>query len=82
MDNLFSQKLKDIQGYSLEEAERLNSSELYPEHLLLGILRDGNNRAISILNQLHIDVTHLKSVIDDSVKSNYAQSDAEMDSSI
>ncbi|MGL5790256.1 MAG: ATP-dependent Clp protease ATP-binding subunit, partial [Bacteroidales bacterium] len=46
------------------------------------ILRDGNNRAISILNQLHIDVTHLKSVIDDSVKSNYAQSDAEMDSSI
>ncbi len=82
MENLFSQKLKDIQGYSLEEAERLNSTELYPEHLLLGILRDGDNRAIGILKQLQIDIVQLKNAIDESVKRNYMQPDAEIESSI
>ena len=40
MERNFSQHVKEILGYSREEAERLQNSNIVPEHLLLGIIRD------------------------------------------
>ena len=49
MERNFSQHVKEILGYSREEAERLQNSNIVPEHLLLGIIRDGANRAVDVL---------------------------------
>ena len=49
MDSQFSQRVKDILGYSKEEAIRLGNSHISPEHLFLGILRDGEGVAVDIL---------------------------------
>ena len=46
MDSQFSQRVKDILGYSKEEAIRLGNSHISPEHLFLGILRDGEGVAV------------------------------------
>ena len=43
MERNFSQHVKEILGYSREEAERLQNSNIVPEHLLLGIIRDGKS---------------------------------------
>ena len=45
MNNQFSQRVSDIIVYSKEEANRLRSRHIGPEHLLLGLLRDGEGKA-------------------------------------
>ena len=45
MNNQFSQRVSDIIVYSKEEANRLRSRYIGPEHLLLGILRDGEGKS-------------------------------------
>lgn len=80
MEDFYSQKLRDIQGYSLEEAERLNSHSINPEHLLLGILRDGNNRATNIFEYHHINVSNLKSQIEKAISENLSLNDVHDDS--
>ena len=47
--NMFSKKVSEIISFSKEEAERLNSPNLTPEHLLLGILRDKDNSVKSMM---------------------------------
>jgi ATP-dependent Clp protease ATP-binding subunit ClpC len=60
MDDNFSPRVKDVITYSKEEALRLGHDFIGTEHLMLGILRDGNGKAISILNNLSIDLNHLR----------------------
>ncbi|WP_459212428.1 ATP-dependent Clp protease ATP-binding subunit [Aquimarina rhabdastrellae] len=60
MDDNFSPKVKDIIAFSKEEALRLGHDYIGTEHLILGLLRDGNSKAIDILNALEIDLTHLR----------------------
>ena len=60
MDDNFSPRVKDVITYSKEEALRLGHDFIGTEHLMLGILRDGNGKAISILNSLSIDLDHLR----------------------
>jgi ATP-dependent Clp protease ATP-binding subunit ClpC len=60
MDDNFSPRVKDVITYSKEEALRLGHDFIGTEHLMLGILRDGNGKAISILNSLSIDLEHLR----------------------
>jgi len=60
MDDNFSPRVKDVITYSKEEALRLGHDFIGTEHLMLGILRDGNGKAISILNNLSIDLDHLR----------------------
>ncbi|RRJ93396.1 ATP-dependent Clp protease ATP-binding subunit [Flavobacterium macacae] len=60
MDDNFSPRVKDVITYSKEEALRLGHDFIGTEHLMLGILRDGNGKAISILNNLSIDLEHLR----------------------
>lgn len=68
MDSQFSQRVKDILGYSKEEAIRLGNSHISPEHLFLGILRDGEGVAIEILVNQGIDLLVLKGSLEKSIK--------------
>lgn len=64
MDDNFSPRVKDVITYSKEEALRLGHDFIGTEHLMLGILRDGNGKAISILNNLSIDLEHLRKKVE------------------
>jgi len=60
MDDNFSPRVKDVISFSKEEALRLGHDFIGTEHLMLGILRDGNGKAITILNSLSIDLDYLR----------------------
>ena len=60
MNNPFTPRVSDIINYSKEEAIRLRNSYIGPEHLLLGILREGEGKAIEVLFNLQIDLKQLK----------------------
>ena len=60
MNNRFTPRVSDIITYSKEEAIRLNNSYIGPEHLLLGVLREGEGKAIEVLFNLQIDLKQLK----------------------
>ena len=60
MNNQFTPRVSDIINYSKEEANRLCNSYIGPEHLLLGILREGEGKAIEVLFNLQIDLKQLK----------------------
>lgn len=64
MDDNFSPRVKDVITYSKEEALRLGHDFIGTEHLMLGILRDGNGKAISILNTIHVDLDHLRKKVE------------------
>lgn len=69
MDAKFSQKIKDVLSYSKEEAIRLGNKYIGPEHLFLGIIREGEGLAIDVLVSLGADLNDLKRMIEGSIKS-------------
>ena len=60
MDDNFSSRVKDVISYSKEEALRLGHNQIGTEHLLLGMLRDGGGKAISILNSIEVNLDELR----------------------
>ena len=64
MDDNFSQKVKDVIGYSKEEALRLSHDFIGTEHLVLGILRKAEGKAIDIMTKLEINLDYLKKKIE------------------
>ena len=60
MDDNFSPRVKDVITFSKEEALRLGHSSIGTEHLMLGILRDGSGKAISILKSIEVDLEELR----------------------
>ena len=52
MANYLSKNVKNALGYSREEAQRLGNPYIGPEHLLLGLLRDNDSKAITLLKEL------------------------------
>jgi len=64
MDDNFSPRVKDVITYSKEEALRLGHDFIGTEHLMLGILRDGSGKAISILNNISVDLDHLRKKVE------------------
>ena len=60
MEYRLSDKLNTILSLSKEEAERLTSPEVNAEHLLLGILRDGQNKAVELLSRMGVDLAELR----------------------
>jgi len=68
MNSQFSQRVSDIITYSKEEANRLKNNYIGPEHLLLGILRDGGGKAIDILHEMDIDLEKVKKRIEGFLK--------------
>jgi ATP-dependent Clp protease ATP-binding subunit ClpC len=66
----YSQQLQDVLGFSVQEAERLGNKYVGPEHLLLGILRNGSGKAIEIMNYSHIDLGKIKQTIENQIRTN------------
>ena len=60
MDDNFSPRVKDVISYSKEEALRLGHNSIGTEHLMLGILRDGGGKAVSILKSIEVDLDELR----------------------
>ncbi|MBK85655.1 MAG: Clp protease ClpC [Flavobacteriaceae bacterium] len=60
MDDNFSARVKDVISFSKEEALRLGHDFIGTEHLMLGLLRDGQGKAVEILNALDIDLSQLR----------------------
>jgi ATP-dependent Clp protease ATP-binding subunit ClpC len=69
MEAKFSQRVRNVLNYSREEAIRLGNEYIGIEHLLLGIIRDGEGRAIEILNSFSIDLKNLRMMIERSIQS-------------
>jgi len=70
MEAKFSQRVKDVLIYSREEAQRLGNDYIGLEHLLLGIIREGEGLAIRIMRNLRIDLAEVRTKIEQAVKSN------------
>ena len=68
MDNNFSPQVKEIISFSREEALRLGNDFIGTEHLLLGLIRDGDNTAIKVLKQLNVDLYELRKEVELAVK--------------
>eukprot|EP00825_Cyclidium_porcatum_P001669 TRINITY_DN10760_c0_g1_i1.p3 TRINITY_DN10760_c0_g1~~TRINITY_DN10760_c0_g1_i1.p3 ORF type:complete len:102 (-),score=28.67 TRINITY_DN10760_c0_g1_i1:114-419(-) len=51
-----------------EEANRLNNGFIGPEHLFLGLLRNGEGKAIEILSKLNINFTEIKTIIENKLR--------------
>ncbi|MDE1192811.1 MAG: ATP-dependent Clp protease ATP-binding subunit [Arachidicoccus sp.] len=68
MDSNFSPQVKEIITFSREEALRLGNDFIGTEHLLLGLIREGDNAAIRILKQLNIDLYELRKEVELAVK--------------
>jgi len=64
MDENFSPRVKDVIAYSKEEAIRLGHDFIGTEHLVLGILRKGEGKAIDILEFLDVDNSYLRRKIE------------------
>jgi len=68
MDNNFSAQVKEIISFSREEALRLGNDFIGTEHLLLGLIREGENTAIKVLKQLNVDLYELRKEVELAVK--------------
>ena len=69
MDGNFSERVQEVIRLSREEALRLGHDYIGTEHLLLGIIREGQGVAVKILRNLDIDLVKLKKAIEDTVRS-------------
>lgn len=81
MNNQFTQRVSDIIMYSKEEANRLRNSYIGLEHLLLGLIREGEGKAIEILFNLQINLQDIKNQLEAIVKNN-AENDTTYDENI
>ncbi|MBU3677420.1 MAG: hypothetical protein FGM54_09640, partial [Chitinophagaceae bacterium] len=68
MDAHFSAKVKEIISYSREEALRLGNDFIGIEHLLLGMIRDGQGLGVRVLQNLHIDMRELRTELEQAIK--------------
>ena len=68
MTSQFSPKVSEILAYSREEAARLASQSVAPEHLLLGLLRMKESPVIDVFNRLDINLQSLKTALEDRVR--------------
>ncbi len=68
MTSQFSPKVSEILAYSREEAARLASLSVGPEHLLLGLLRMKNNAVIDVFSRLDINIASVRSALESRVR--------------
>ncbi|NCW87541.1 MAG: ATP-dependent Clp protease ATP-binding subunit [Chitinophagia bacterium] len=68
MDNNFSAQVKEIISFSREEALRLGNDFIGTEHLLLGMIREGENTAVKILKSFNVDLYELRKEIEMAIK--------------
>jgi ATP-dependent Clp protease ATP-binding subunit ClpC len=68
MEAKFSPRVRDVISYSREEAIRLGHDYIGAEHLLLGLVREGEGKAIKTLKSLDVDLIRLKKSIEDAIR--------------
>ncbi len=68
MEAKFSPQVKDVISFSREEALRLGHSYIGPEHLMLGIIREGESLAAVLLKRLNVDLSHLRKQIESTMR--------------
>jgi len=79
MEAKFSQRVKNVLNYSREEAIRLGNDYIGVEHFLLGILRDGEGKAIDILSKYAVDFTSVRMTVERAIQSdNEMKEDADI----
>lgn len=75
MEAKFSQRVKDVISFSREEALRLGNDFIGVEHLLLGLIREGEGKAIRVLKEFHLDLRMIRREIEQNLmKSSTVQS--------
>jgi len=70
MTSQFSPKVSEILAYSREEAARLASRSVGPEHLLLGLLRIKGSKVIDVFNRLNLNLQNIKAELESRVREN------------
>lgn len=78
MTTKYSHQLLKVLHYSSQEAERLGNNYVGPEHLLLGILRIGEGRAIDVLNHSHVNLSKIKQSIESQIRTDKEPSGEEL----
>ncbi|MCL6097152.1 MAG: ATP-dependent Clp protease ATP-binding subunit, partial [Bacteroidetes bacterium] len=68
MEGNFSERVQEVIRLSREEALRLGHDYIGTEHLLLGIIREGQGVAVRILRNLDVDLVKLKKAVEDTVR--------------
>ena len=76
MNNQFTQRVSDVIQFSKEEANRLRNNSIRPEHLLLGLIREGEGKAVRILQSLYVDLQKIKQTLEDELRLQADMSDA------
>ncbi|NNJ54690.1 MAG: ATP-dependent Clp protease ATP-binding subunit, partial [Bacteroidia bacterium] len=74
MEAQFSPGVKEVIQFSREEAIRLGHSYIGTEHLLLGLIRQGDGKAIRHLKSMGIDMLRLKKAVEDSIRDTVSKS--------
>ncbi len=74
MEAKFSDRVKEVLAYSREEAVRMGNDYLGVEHLLLGIIREGNGMAIQLLTYFGVDLNGCRKNIEKAVQKEQASS--------
>lgn len=68
MEAKFSPKVKEVISFSREEALRLNHDYIGIEHLILGLIREGEGLAIKVIKSLDIDLIMLRRKIEEAIR--------------
>lgn len=68
MEAKFSPRVRDVITYSREEALRLGHNYIGVEHLLLGIIREGEGTAVKILDALHVDLKEVRNIVEGAIR--------------
>ena len=68
MTSQFSPKVSEILAYSREEANRLASRSVGPEHLVLGILREKDSLLHLLFQRMNINLDDVKNELEDKVR--------------
>lgn len=68
MESKFSPRVKEVISYSREEALRLGQDYIGVEHLVLGLIREGDGLALRILKALNVDLPSLRKIIESNIK--------------
>ena len=68
MNNQFSSKISEVLNYSKEEAQRLHNHCVEPEHLLLGLMKDGEGKAVQILRLLNLNFNAVKLCVEQAIQ--------------
>jgi ATP-dependent Clp protease ATP-binding subunit ClpC len=80
MDSNFSPRVKEIISYSREEALRLGNDFIGTEHLLLGLIREGEGMALKVLQSMHVDLFDLRKELEMTVRDKNNKSVANINS--